>query len=116
MGGDCCDVVNWRSAVQARPNQPETERVGGDDAHVVRPCRKVFDQGAAEAGRGNAKNWLVTDRGPSFELTDACLGATNANERSGHNHRDTHTGSGPGQIARKRTHDVQRSKSIGAWR
>ena len=112
MGGDRCNVVNRRSAAQGGPNQPETECVGSDDAHVIRPGWKVFDQGAAEASRGDAKNWLMTNRSPSFELTNACLEATNANERSGHNNREKHTGSGPHQIAKKRTRDAQRSKPI----
>ena len=47
------------------------------------------------------------------ELTNACLEATNANERSGHNNREKHTGSGPNQIAKKRTRDAQRSKPFG---
>ncbi len=92
--------VNRRSTVQAWPNKLETERVGSDDAHVVRPGWKVLDDGAAEAGRGKAKDRLVTERSPGFELTDPCLGATNANECAGRDERESDSCSDPSQLAK----------------
>lgn len=103
MGGDRCVIGNRCLAVDARPNQMETERVGSDDVHLICPGWKVLGEGPAEAARGNAKDRVVTERSPSFELTDPCLRATHPNQRPGDSHRENDKGSDTRQITHNST-------------
>jgi hypothetical protein len=112
MGWDGHCIVSAGSAVQSWSNQLKPKCVGSDHADSIRSGSKMLHEGAAEAGRGDAKHRLVTRTSPRFELTDSCrFRATDPNHRCGNSRPDSDRGSGSCQSARNSTAE---SRSIGS--